>query len=185
MGCSSCIVLGEPQYREPEQTAPRVTPLTRPEELITELSEPDGSWLVPFRVAIESEDAGEKVELVLLRNFGGGPAEGRPYEESVRVGDLEPGTLRDGKRAVTLEWFETGANGRDYDCAAITLLATHAYRGGTGSDFYCPADPDDVDTVTWLVLRCRAFDDACSFDLCADAKADNPNFCDAPLEEAN
>jgi len=182
---SGCIVLGDPQYREPEQTAPRVTPLTRPEELIKATAEDDGSWLVNFRVAIESEDAGEEVRLVLLRNFGGGTAEGLPYEAAVQNGTLEPGTLGDGKRTVTLPWFDTGATGQDYDCAAITLLATHAFREGIGSDYWCPADPDDADTVTWLVLRCRADDEACSFDLCTDTKAKNPNFCDPPTEEPN
>ncbi|MEM6930843.1 MAG: hypothetical protein AAF602_28170 [Myxococcota bacterium] len=183
MSASACLVLGDPQYRDPEMTAPRVTPLTRPEELITALSEVDGSWEVSFRVAIESEDAGVPVELVLLRNFGGILENGRPYEGRVGGRVLAPGTLRDGKRAVTVRWFDAGVSGIDYDCARITLLATHAFRSQDGADFFCPADPDDADTVTWVVRRCRADDDNCSFDLCEQSTPTEPNYCDPPSEE--
>jgi len=181
-GGSACIVLGDPQYRDPEQTAPRVTPLTRPEELILATPEPDGNWIVPFRVAVESEDAGESVQLILLRNFGGGSIPGFPYEDTVGNVSLDPGSLRDGKRVATVAWFDTGGTGFDYDCARITLLATHAFREGDGPDFHCPADPDDADTVTWVVLRCRSLDEACSYDLCAAAIPDEPNYCDIPVE---
>ncbi|MEM1032518.1 MAG: hypothetical protein AAGN82_19380 [Myxococcota bacterium] len=178
---SGCLVLGDPQYLDPERTAPRITPLTRPEELRTELSAEDGSWDVSFRVTITSEDAGETVELALLRNFGGGAAGGdRPYESEVGRSNLAPATLSDGPRPVTVDWFDPGVSGEDYDCARVTLLATHEFRGGSGPDFYCPADPTDVDTVTWFVLRCRDTEPRCTFDLCNDNEDEEANYCDPP-----
>lgn len=157
-----CIVLGDPQYREPERTPPRLRRVSPVEPAFIELQDDDSQVSIAFRVTIESEDLGEPVRLVLLEDLGRA-GDTRPYEQVLASNSVAPGSLREGQRSGVITWEEFLLP--DTECRRVTLLATHEFDGREPR-FNCPLDPNDVDTLTWFVARCRSRGDSCNFDDC-------------------
>lgn len=168
LSASGCIVLGEPQYREPDRTRPQLRRVF-PEDPAFIATQDDNSSLVSveFRVTVESEDLGEPVQLVLLEDLGR-TSPTRPYRQVLASNSLDPGSLQEGPRSGVITWEDILLP--DTECRRVTLVATHQFDGREPR-YHCPRDPDDVDTLTWLVARCRTRDAACNFDDCLGSVA--------------
>lgn len=108
---------------------------------------------VEFSAYVESEDAGQAVQAVLLVDHGdtSGVSNG-PYRGFVPGNSLPPGRLVDGPRGpLSISWHPQTAEVSG--CHTVTLMATHQFQQSFGA-YYCAADSDDVDTLTWVVALC-------------------------------
>lgn len=162
---AGCIVVGGPEYRDPEQTRPQLRRVSPEDPVYVAIQHDSSTVSVKFRFTVESEDLGERVQLVLLEDHGR-TSPTRPYRQVLAGDSLDPGSLQDGPRTGVLTWEDSLLP--DTECRRVTLLATHAFDGREPR-YNCPLDPEDADTLTWFIARCRTRDSNCTFDDCIDS----------------
>ena len=134
------------------------------------------SNLPTFTATVVSEDAGSDLLTSLLIDYGVAAGNGAPWQASV-VGPLvEAKTVLDGPRDIQITWSPGQiAPG----CHTVTMLVTHQ-RKNAGTDFLCPSDANDFDTLTWVVSLCEEVgnDIVCNFDDCAVKGEQEYTYCE-------
>lgn len=181
----ACLLVGEPNTDPPKRTPPV---LRRPDP-------PDNEFIrlvrnanqkydsVVFRAEVSSEDVADELNTSLLIDYGKTNPSGDPWLNVQGGGILPPTTLASGWRDITIAWTPnenlTGAG-----CHTITMLVTHQLAGTNG--FFCPKDPDDYDTQSWMVVLCENDPDNCDFSGCLVDGAQSTSdttvgfYCDSP-----
>ncbi len=187
-----CLVIDDPDFTPPQRTAPILSPLTPTTRLIRALLG-DGNFydVPPFSFAVESEDVGDDLQVVLLINYGIDGQEG-PYRAATSVKRIAAGHGGEQRGPIDISWKAAKAtwnpeNGEvNTSCNTVTLLVTHEFREDSpGAN--CPADPADSDTATWVVSLCNDDLSQCTFDDCPTATAASTAlaYCDAPAGGGN
>ncbi len=173
---SACLVTGSPDFSPAERTRPQLIAVTPTTEMLRPGYE-NGQFLpVPIAAEVLSEDAGDDLEAVLLVDYGYMASENSPpWREAVPVDVTAPGTLSEGPRPVTGTWTPR-KNVVEAGCHTLTLLVTHQ-KSGQNPGFWCPADPDDYDTLTWFVALCEDLA-TCNYGGCHIAGEDTYSYCE-------
>jgi hypothetical protein len=155
---TSCLITESPSFEPVKRSRPQLLESTTPTTQVFKVVRGDNSAFDPnpatFFADVISEDAGDDLSAVLLIDYGvGDGGELSPPWKDVSVGDaVTPGTLQDGRRPISISW--TRLLQRKPGCHTVTMLVTHQHRQ-QNPDFYCPKDPDDFDTLTWLAVICE------------------------------
>lgn len=191
MVTGSCIITTDPEFKD----APRGTPF-----LLADRVTPDPRSIIvldtsvqtlTFDAFVQSEDAGQSVEVRLLLDYGDENSSGVPYRDSVEGTTVLPATFADGPRPVTVSFDRTQFN-MTAGCHRFTLMVGHDFNSsGNG----CPAPikvSDDsstggagtsadgtfvagFDAITWTVI-------ACDSNGCPDIDGDQPELSCPPIE---
>ncbi|MBW2453696.1 MAG: hypothetical protein JRI68_04260 [Deltaproteobacteria bacterium] len=171
---SACLVTGSPDFSPPERTRPQLIAVTPTTEFIRPAFV-DGAFQ-PSTIAAEvlSEDAGEPLEAVLLVDYGYLASDNTPWRDSAPVDDIAPGTLSEGPRPINVTW--TPRSFIQPGCHTVTLLVTHQKRA-QNPGYWCPAEPDDYDTLTWFVALCEDLA-TCDYSDCFIAGEDTYSYCE-------
>ena len=184
---NACLLLGEPNTDPPKRTRPVLRRPDPPENEFTRLlRNADQVYdAVHFRAEVRSEDAGQDLDTVLLIDYGKPNPAGEPWLDAVPGPILQPQTIADGWRSISIDWLPkealTGAG-----CHTVTMLVTHEITRATADGYFCPRDLDDYDTQTWLVVLCENDASACDFSGClVDEAQPDPGmtagvYCDTP-----
>jgi hypothetical protein len=159
-GVPSCLVTSSPDFTPPERTRPEIVANDAypPSPALGELAlfryATGGSQYTPieFSAWVQSEDAGQAVQVELLIDYGDqSGVENGPYRSFVEGEPLAPASMSDGPREVAVGWRPQSQE--PIGCHTVTLLTTHQYAQRKGV-FRCPADPDDASMLTWFALVC-------------------------------
>jgi hypothetical protein len=179
---TSCV-LTEPDFREPTRTRPQVRAISPATTEIRPQSKSDSDSFNPvkFNLELRSEDAGQDVSAVLLRNYGRPSPVGSPYAQDVGATSIPAGTLSEGWRPFTLQWLPTLVNDT-HECHSITVLVTHE-RFGKQPYEECPKDLSDSATLTWFFPICDTLGD-CDADDCVGEPEGGYVYCPEDPEVA-
>jgi hypothetical protein len=159
-GVSSCLVTSSPDFTPPERTRPEIVandaypPSPALGELALYQYATGGAQYTPieFSAWVQSEDAGQAVQVELLIDYGDDSGiESGPYRWVVEGEPLAPASMSDGPRQVAVGWRPQSQE--PPGCHTVTLLTTHQYAQKYGA-MRCPADPDDASMLTWFALVC-------------------------------
>ena len=143
----ACVITSSPEFQDPEKTAPRLAvDLATPDPRAIVFLQPTDVSL-PLATYVESEDAGEKLEVRILADYGSQSGT-RPFQSVSIPQYIQPGHIEDGPRPVSVTWGD-GAQRLDVGCHRLTLIVSHQF-----GDDGCPIDENDYDALTWLVVRC-------------------------------
>lgn len=185
---TGCLVIESWDFSPRKQTRPEIVtndPFAPTPALgeFTELTKTtQGYPPALFQAWIESEDADQDVETVLLIDYGdeSGVSNG-PYRGFVPGEPLQAGALSDGPRGpVTISWRPQS---QDEGCHTVTLLVTHRFQQKTDS-YYCPSVPQDASAVTWSVVLCDE-SGVCLYDTCPVRGEHTSTYCaGVPVEGA-
>ena len=184
LSSTGCLVLGEPDFREPVPTTPILSVVNPPNNQLLIL-EGTGTDFDPqeFVVNVVSEDAGQSLERILLLDYGVATPVGQqapqPYAGIAGFGpDIDPGTATDLNRDVALSYPpQLGAS--DSECHTITFQVYRKEYGRAPYD-WCPSNPQFA-RVTWLVALCEEAA-TCDFSQCPDVAPTTE--CPAPADLA-
>ncbi|WP_437552129.1 hypothetical protein WME97_12440 [Sorangium sp. So ce367] len=179
---TGCLVLEPPTYEHPEQTAPVLSAVFPPPHLPIHII-PGREGILNLSLTVLSEDNGDPVQTAQYIDYGRRSRFGRPYRRGeVSPGSIAAGTIEGGQRAFTIELdfdsFTLPTDGvtPEKECHTLTLTASHAFTGCR-----CPADPEDMSSLTWQLIHCDPNDPACPASCPAmDCKATPCLFCDDP-----
>jgi hypothetical protein len=157
MSLEACLVTSSPTFEDPERTPPFLVAATAQPDLreILVVNKFEVSNPLVFSAGLRSEDNGESIVGLVVRNYGVEGSDTKPYEDELGRRVAEPGTLDDTSRRLSVPWYVNKAdiNG----CANVSLLAMHKVDEITG----CPVDPVDFDFLTWTVIVCEGSMDCC------------------------
>ena len=147
MTASACLVTSSPTFEDPPATKPYLefeTAQPDPRKIVVI----DGSVaLLTFQAFVRSEDAGERVDVRLMVDYGTCDFDvQRPFAQSFTDGDIAAASFDDTGRIVSARFAPNDLEG----CHRITLMASHAFDDATG----CPVDPEDFTQITWTVFSC-------------------------------
>jgi hypothetical protein len=135
----ACLWPEPPEYREPEQTHPR---LWNPSPTDLQILHVSSDERVTISVSLESEDAGEELVAALYLNYG---VKGR------QSGPLLPRTVSPGtqghERTIDMAPWMVPNRGTPGTCEPLTLIVTH--RTNCDEWLVLLEDNEDVDKVTW------------------------------------
>jgi hypothetical protein len=156
MGNLGCLVTSTPEFEPASQTAPF---------LIASSADPDNRRMLEvasdveplkFSADVLSEDAGERVQVALLVDYGvPNPLTGHVFQDSESFNQpLPPGTLADGPRRISAS-LVPALRMPTPGCHTITMMVTHEFDQVSG----CPATKADSDQLVWFVYKCA--DEGC------------------------
>lgn len=134
---SSCLIEDPPPYKQPSQTPPRLN-LRKAAPLIDQVLELKTGDRISFNVPVSSEDAGDKLQGLLLLDYKG--EQQLPW---LQVAEVQPSTLDDDTRALRLDWVVPNSISED-GCHRLTLLVSHEKNLGVKIK-----DPNDVAVAVW------------------------------------
>ncbi|WP_437758481.1 hypothetical protein [Sorangium sp. So ce1389] len=180
---TGCLVLSPPEYDEPAKTAPVLTAVFPPQHIPIHIV---GQRVVKdLGVTVLSEDNGDPVLITLYIDHGRRSLSEKPYRKFMIMKEVEAGTIAGGQRPFTIPWdtydFNLPTDGMtpEKECHTITLMASHDLNG-----CFCPADPDDMSSLTWQVINCDANEPGCPAECpaldCGGSDAAECLFCDTP-----
>ncbi len=183
-GATSCLVTSEPDFSPRERTRPEIittglkSPSPNPAELVRFWKESTSEFdPKQFTVWVISEDVGEDLRSVLLIDYGyeGGVSNG-PYRAYEPGPSIPAASASDGPRRVEIGW-EPGSH--DDGCHTITLLVTHRFTNTHGT-YWCPADPGDAATLTWVASVCKdsSVGEDCPQDGCPYDESNTTTYCE-------
>ncbi|WP_434046662.1 MULTISPECIES: hypothetical protein [Sorangium] len=178
---SGCLVISPPEYDHPSKTAPVLSAIFPPQHIPIHMVDP--SFGRAFTASVLSEDNGEPVQFALYIDYGRRSLGGSPYRR------LQPprsvigaGTIAGGQRSFTLPWdldtasLPTDGVTPERECHTVTMMASHAFN-----QCYCPADPEDMSSLTWQIINCDPDDPGCPESCPAlDCETTPCLFCDDP-----
>lgn len=166
MSTAGCLVTSTPEFDPPEQTAPF---------LIASSADPDNRRVIraesdveplKFSASVLSEDAGERVRVSLLVDYGvPNPLTGHVFQDAEAFNQpLPPGTLADGPRRITAS-LVPALRMPSPGCHTVTMMVTHEFDPVSG----CPVSKADSSYLVWFVYKCG--DTGCppTVDLCPAA----------------
>ncbi|XYI00980.1 hypothetical protein ACMHYB_14995 [Sorangium sp. So ce1128] len=180
---TGCLVISPPEYDEPSKTAPVLTAVFPPQHIPIHIVGQD--VVKDFGATVLSEDNGDPVQVAIYIDYGRRSAAGRPFRRPVPPTPIRAGTIADGQRPFTVPWvlddapLPTDGMTPAKECHTITLMASHAFNR-----CICPADTDDMSSLTWQVINCDANESGCpaacpALD-CGGSDAAECLFCDTP-----
>lgn len=150
----ACVVTGAPSYEPPTRRPPRLTEVTPTDEFITITN---SNLTVQFQADLQSFDAGDDIQAVLLRNYG----IPRDNQTFFRLEDVlptvSPSNDADERRRLTMVYDALPLTGALlHTCWRLTMVVSHELYT---TEFeralqHCPVDADDVDRLTWYVMQC-------------------------------
>ncbi|WP_437838449.1 hypothetical protein [Sorangium sp. So ce1153] len=185
---TGCLVISPPEYDEPSQTGPVLTAVFPPQHIPIHIVGP--RVVTDLGVTVLSEDNGDPVLVTLYIDYGRRSLREEPYRLHTTPRELEAGTIADGQRPFTIPWdtyelnLPTDGMTPERECHTITLMASHDFNG-----CICPADPDDMSSLTWQVINCDPNEPGCpaacpALD-CGGIDAAECLFCDTPEYHAS
>ena len=169
----SCLITTDPEPTpEPAQTPP---------VLVADQADPDPRGILQiskstgdpkFVAFVQSEDAGEDLQVFLLLDYGidrengadgvgGAPGTGKPFARAASHTAIPASTWLKQDDPLTTVVEEDEPNLRRVDapltleldmspgCHRLTLMVAHSFSGDDG----CPP-PGDYDAITWTVYKC-------------------------------
>jgi hypothetical protein len=151
---SACLVTDKPDLEPATTTRPQ---LIENQPRTTEFIQKDYAESINLTADVISEDAGQELTVVLLIDYGLKGIGGDPWQDYSEQSRLTAGSLSDGPRPITASVRKAIAPG----CHTLTLLVTHAIVGDPPF-YWCPANPNDHDTLTWFLSVCDQGN--CDFD---------------------
>ncbi|WP_437930114.1 hypothetical protein WMF37_13075 [Sorangium sp. So ce291] len=180
---TGCLVLSPPEYDEPSKTAPVLTAVFPPQHIPIHIVGQD--VVKDFGATVLSEDNGDPVLVTLYIDYGRRTPAGSPFRRLTTLREIGAGTIAGGQRPFTVPWSTDGlplpTDGMtpEKECHTITLMASHDFNRCD-----CPADTDDMSSLTWQVINCDANEPGCpaacpALD-CSGSDAAECLFCDTP-----
>lgn len=182
---AGCLVLSPPEYDHPSKTAPVLTAAFPPPHIPVHIDEQDVSK--SFTVSVLSEDNSDPVWVTLYIDYGRRSPDGSPYRRLFPPKVVGAGTIAGGQRSFTVTWgidamsLPTDGATPERECHTVTMMASHAFN-----QCYCPADPEDMGSITWQLINCDPNEPGCPGSCPAlDCETTPCRFCDDPdyLEE--
>ncbi|WP_437290065.1 hypothetical protein [Sorangium sp. So ce406] len=182
---AGCLVISPPEYDHPSKTAPVLTEPFPPPHIPIHIDEQDVRK--SFSASVLSEDNGQPVEVALYVDYGRRSPDGSAYRRLRAPWSVGAGTIAGGQRSFTLEWSVEGMNlpsdgeTPERECHTITMMASHDFN-----QCYCPADPEDMGSITWQLIKCDPNEPGCPGSCPPlDCEKTPCRFCDDPdfLEE--
>jgi len=168
---TGCLITDPPQFKPAKHTRPFLAnpdPLPGVIKVDSTLFDTTQS-VIRFSADVFSQDDPvdpstpsdfTAVSAVLYIDYGftGGPGDDlQPYRFAFnKPRPLDPGTIDQTKRRVTLEWHPN-VQRVDPGCHNATLTVSHVF-----DDVPCPACSDDSASITWQILRCSSSDGTCN-----------------------
>jgi hypothetical protein len=169
---SSCLVLDTPEAVPAERGRPQILPITPTGEFLRVVRTATTTSPLSLSFQVVSEDLGEPLVPVLLVDYGVEGPGGEPWQDDQQQSVIDAGTLAQGARTESATWNPSVELG----CHTVTLLVTH--QPTEQNPFYwCPLDPNDVDTITWFTTICQDTTDACTYDECPINGEGPFNYC--------
>ncbi|WP_437326385.1 hypothetical protein [Sorangium sp. So ce381] len=153
---SGCLLLAQPDHETPPQTAPYlIASAASPSQLqVVYIHEQD--VFVDFGAAVLSEDNSVDIEIALYLDYGTRNSAGQPYRDRVYPFEaIEAGTMDEGQRPFVRRWF-LDSSSVTAGCHTLTMVASHAFDVDV-----CPADPKDMSSLTWQLIKCDPDDPSC------------------------
>lgn len=161
----ACLVTSDPDFSPPSQTRPEIIANDPylPSPAVGKLAfyqwnEASEYTAVEFSAWVQSEDAEEPVQNVLLIDYGewSDYTDG-PYAIFQLGPPLAPASLADGPREVAIPWRPQRE--AEQGCHTVTLVVTHDFKSDYPG-YHCPSTADDASFLTWFALVCRNEADA-------------------------
>ncbi|WP_437667043.1 hypothetical protein [Sorangium sp. So ce1182] len=180
---TGCLVISPPAYDEPSKTGPVLTAVFPPQHIPIHIVGP--RVVKDLGVTVLSEDNGDPVLFTLYIDYGRRSLSEKPFRKLTTLREIEAGTIAGGQRPFTVSWdtydFNLPTDGMtpEKECHTITLMASHDFNRCD-----CPADTDDMSSLTWQVINCDANEPGCpaacpALD-CSGSNAAECLFCDTP-----
>ncbi|WP_438009617.1 hypothetical protein WME89_13605 [Sorangium sp. So ce321] len=180
---TGCLVISPPEYDEPSKTGPVLTAVFPPQHIPIHIVGP--RVVKDLGVTVLSEDNGDPVLFTLYIDYGRRSLSEKPFRKLTTLREIEAGTIAGGQRPFTVSWdtydFNLPTDGMtpEKECHTITLMASHDFNRCD-----CPADTDDMSSLTWQVINCDANEPGCpaacpALD-CSGSNAAECLFCDTP-----
>ncbi|MGK3995575.1 hypothetical protein [Sorangium sp. So ce1024] len=177
---AGCLVIEPPEYDHPAQTAPVLTAIFPPPHIPIHIDDQDVSK--DFSASVLSEDNGDPVLVALYIDYGRRSRGGSPFRRLLSPIPVGAGTIAGGQRSFTIPWdletvnLPTDGVTPERECHTVTLMASHAFNR-----CYCPADPEDMSSLTWQIINCDRDDPGCP-ESCPplDCNTTPCLFCDDP-----
>jgi hypothetical protein len=182
---AGCLVLGEPDFREPVPNKPTVVGVEpAPTELVEATASNNAFAPITFTANVTSEDADIPLTAILLIDYGiqteVGQTQPQPYGDFLPPFEVDEGSLTDAApRVVSLTWLPKLADPSVDECHSITMLVVRNYFKQPPFTF-CPID-DQFGLVTWQVALCNDVA-SCFHDDCPTTSANNTSYCPTPAE---
>ncbi|MGK3981411.1 hypothetical protein WME99_00130 [Sorangium sp. So ce136] len=185
---TGCLVISPPEYDEPSQTGPVLTAVFPPQHIPIHIVGP--RVVTDLGVTVLSEDNGDPVLVALYIDYGRRSLSEKPYRLNTTPREIGAGTIADGQRPFTIPWdtydfnLPTDGTTPEKACHTITLMASHDFN-----ECICPADTDDMSSLTWQVINCDPNEPGCpaacpALD-CGGSDAAECLFCDTPEYHAS
>lgn len=169
---AGCLVTSVPEFEEPLQTPPFLVAEAADPDVREFVLVVDGDARKEFNAAVISEDRGKPVKVALYFDYGVENAAKNPFKLALaEFPDVPPGTIADGKRPVSAQWYLDSADVLP-GCHTVTMMVTHEF------DFRrCPVTLADSSYLTWHIRRCTSKEQCGAidpFEVC-------PNSAEVPL----
>ena len=145
----SCLITSTPEFDEPTQTAPFLLPSSVDPDN-RQVLRIEGDNPLQFSAQVLSEDAGARVQVSLLIDYGvRDELSGRVFQDNdPNNAALNASTLADGPRRVSANFFPKRlAPG----CHTVTLMVSHEFDFASG----CPVRKADSSQLVWFVFKCE------------------------------
>ncbi|WP_438019384.1 hypothetical protein WMF18_10065 [Sorangium sp. So ce315] len=177
---AGCLVISPPEYDHPAQTAPVLAAVFPPPHIPIHVHGLDAAQ--DFGATVLSEDNGDPVLVALYIDYGRRSRSGDPFRRRLSLHDVTAGTIAGGPRPIPVPWtnerlpLPTDGVTPERECHTITLMASHAFNR-----CFCPADPEDMSSLTWQLINCDPNDPGCPESCPAlDCSTTPCLFCDDP-----
>lgn len=156
-GASTACVLGEPDHTPPDQTRPylqAVSPAITEVRPIFQIN-PGLFPQLTFQFTVQSEDNGDDLQAILLRDYGTPSpfVPNQPYHTAVAERPIAAGTFDQGPRDHNITIPLQLENNQSHECRRYTVMVVRD-RFATSPFADCPADFDMHATLTWFVPIC-------------------------------
>ncbi|WP_438028464.1 hypothetical protein [Sorangium sp. So ce233] len=183
---AGCLVISPPEYDHPSKTAPVLTAPFPPPHIPIHIDKQD--VIKSFSASVLSEDNGDPVHVALYLDYGRRSSVGNVYRRLLAPSPIGAGTIAGGQRSFTIEWvleemnLPTDGATPERECHTVTMMASHAFN----PQCYCPADPEDMSSITWQLINCDPNEPGCPGSCPPlDCETTPCLFCDDPdfLEE--
>ncbi|WP_437592458.1 hypothetical protein [Sorangium sp. So ce1000] len=181
VSATGCLVISPPEYEHPEQTAPVLSAVFPPQHIPVYIVE-NRDTFKDFGITVLSEDNGAPVQLAMYIDYGRRSRLGRPFRRVTTPFPISAGTIAGGQRSTTItwapEWLELPTDGMtpERECHTLTVMASHALNACD-----CPADPNDMSSLTWQLIHCDPNEPTCPESCPAlDCEATPCLFCNDP-----
>lgn len=180
---SSCLVTSSPDFSPPESTHPEILtndefpPSPSPGELT--LFYPTAGEYSPaeFSAFVRSDHSDRDVQTVLLIDYGEdtGTSSG-PYRLAIPGEPLKSAELAKGPQLAAIPWRPQKQE--PAGCHTVTLLVTHKFKQILDPpQYYCPEDPQDASSLTWMVAVCETENpEECDYTNCP-ARGEPATYC--------